>query len=1091
MSSPLAGLPHSSSDFLARWMPSSTRAGVILDPGCLRYDSTGAAVTSEPEDFAPIATSVDSSCLDVESLSGAPGRYSEAGRLEETPNSSQEVSITMKLDQLRRWQQHLQEQLKVDQLDQLLCLQEKQQQQQQRAAGASSPGHNHSSHPEGAQKHRHQEEEALTRLENCQNSTERHDEEDGPKHDGFPTPRANTNNHNTHDNKRKDNRMIRDRPIQAGKQTFEEMLEEQLRLEEHRLKSAQQQQNPDGGQSAPPPKRAFLRRGEGLSRFTRKSSLPKEDLNADLKPSSQATVVTRTTSEKGVEQRLPVQRKTATMNKENRPRDERDRRDVRVEMKATRTKVLGCHQRQNTGGEVRTNRQVEESKTATKQADARAVLPNVLQESLETSLVEKLRRWECERHLESMELGEFELLEQAADELSFSSNSSFVSKILQMDREKQKLLGVAGLHQRRLSSTPIKLPPAREQQRSPEIISGAVKGHDEEEESSSEAHDNVKETERIVDPPGFLSSVCYPVPSEPPYDKRSYQDDNGESEDVVSSIGDDEDDDSSTLEDDKDATPGQVVFDDDTTWNETDDTAVSIEPVDAEAANQASDVAPTLPPPPNSKLMMKLFPALKPKTQNAPLPPPDITSTSPPDKTDNKPEQQVQSTQLRERLVELEIEIERFKKENAALAKLRQENEQNQENLRKERLAWEQERAEQLARFEEYKREETAKLQRERKVFEKHASAARAVPDKKEREEIQQQLSSLQEDLKKKESRWSATHGRLRQQIDSLGQENSELRDEVRMLEKLRLSALKNSVVTEKDVRHGPSVSKGVTFASPLDSRSVSPPRGSAAAPPRGNSTAQASKGTKSSLKKTTESSSSSSPREVSEEKQMAAKENSPNEQDSDSYSPLVWESNEADRSETTSLQEVITHPDGKVETVLAGGDRVIVYPNGTTKQVSCDGTTVTVNFFNGDTKEVTADHRVLYYYADTKTTHITYPDGMEVLHFPNNQIEKHFPDGRKEITFADQTVKTLFPDGSEESVMTDGTVVQIKTDGTKEIHFNTGQKEVHTADYKRREYPDGTVKTVYTDGRQETRYPGGRLRVKDKYGNVLTDERQ
>lgn len=46
------------------------------------------------------------------------------------------------------------------------------------------------------------------------------------------------------------------------------------------------------------------------------------------------------------------------------------------------------------------------------------------------------------------------------------------------------------------------------------------------------------------------------------------------------------------------------------------------------------------------------------------------------------PVQQVQSRQLRERLVELEIEIERFKKENAALTKLRQENERNQETLR-------------------------------------------------------------------------------------------------------------------------------------------------------------------------------------------------------------------------------------------------------------------------------------------------------------------------------------------------------------------------------------------------------------------------
>lgn len=44
--------------------------------------------------------------------------------------------------------------------------------------------------------------------------------------------------------------------------------------------------------------------------------------------------------------------------------------------------------------------------------------------------------------------------------------------------------------------------------------------------------------------------------------------------------------------------------------------------------------------------------------------------------------QQVQSRQLRERVAELEIEIERFKKENAALTKLRQENEKKQESLR-------------------------------------------------------------------------------------------------------------------------------------------------------------------------------------------------------------------------------------------------------------------------------------------------------------------------------------------------------------------------------------------------------------------------
>lgn len=48
---------------------------------------------------------------------------------------------------------------------------------------------------------------------------------------------------------------------------------------------------------------------------------------------------------------------------------------------------------------------------------------------------------------------------------------------------------------------------------------------------------------------------------------------------------------------------------------------------------------------------------------------------------------------------------------------------------------------------------------------------------------LKQQLSSQQEELKRRESRWASTHGRLRQQIDSLHQENAALRDEVQPLD--------------------------------------------------------------------------------------------------------------------------------------------------------------------------------------------------------------------------------------------------------------------------------------------------------------------
>lgn len=56
---------------------------------------------------------------------------------------------------------------------------------------------------------------------------------------------------------------------------------------------------------------------------------------------------------------------------------------------------------------------------------------------------------------------------------------------------------------------------------------------------------------------------------------------------------------------------------------------------------------------------------------------------------------------------------------------------------RKEVADFEQQKAKELSRIEEYKKEEMKKLQKERKVFEKYANAARAIPDKKEREEIQ------------------------------------------------------------------------------------------------------------------------------------------------------------------------------------------------------------------------------------------------------------------------------------------------------------------------------------------------------------------
>ncbi|XP_047458052.1 centromere protein J [Mugil cephalus] len=1298
MSSP-AGLEYSQADFLARWMPSSTRAGVILNPSAdlassLRHMPAMGSPHLVPDDsfasdFAPLPASADSSCLEVDGFAGgslggerpvnslcpvtanvSDGRLDS---LEEMASKSQDMPLMMKLEQLRKWQQHMQEQLKAHQLEELLRLQEEQQKLlgavngSQLCTGEMSGAEwpedtlHESSHyrertyssdihprgvPQGSTCGLRQEQQLRVNQDHDESDHDEEESWDSREDDQeqsvdisqFPEQliQGSGATRAEDDSRRED---VNDRPIRPGiggqKQTFEELLEEQLRLEEQKLKSAQQQQSQHGA-SQIPAKRAFLKRGEGLSRFTknRKASVQKPEVKNDPKQKPQARGISRSNSEPASIQRvstnsaprLPVQRKTAILNKENRQRGQiSPPQDVRAESKAARTKVLGCHQRHNTKGPeyIQGEREGKQSKHPLEQSNRRVGLcvqavrnPNPVtkhlgalaaqneaakeksscgskaepaggrrassggdgaqRDSFELSFQEKLQRWECDQQVENMELGEFELLEQAAEELSFSSNSSFVMKVLHMDQKHWKRHAATGLHQRRLSSTPIKSPPRGSLQScSSALTCESSSGNSEaplaksklsaedKEEVDSGREDKCEMSDisscddsDFTEQDGLVkSTLSFPVASNPPYDKRTYEDEDDfrdSASDVAQEDDDDDDDeesvlsnaDESTLVEDEGSRRVRVVFDDDDTWNDLDDTtcdkretspvskltAGGKTPADktlvrkvaaSKAAELDEDTADLVPdPPPASQLMTRLFPSLKPKAQNKPLPPPPAPhAPTESRKPDEETVQQVQSRQLRERLVELEIEIERFKKENAALTKLRQDNETKQENLRRERLEFEQTKAEELAQFEEYKKEENRKLQKERKLFEKHASAARAIPDKKEREEIQvlkQQLSSLQEELRRRESRWTSTQSRLRQQIDSLNQENSSLRDEVRMLEKLRLSAWKkNPGEKDAETKDAPrifeknvsSMTKGVTFASPLDSRggsssSISPPQSSTAAATRRNSRESGqvtAAGTKSSLRRTSRqeppssssssSSSSSLPDRRTEEK---SQEKPPSPEQPHSCSPKRDSpAKETEPSETEeSTQEVITHPDGKVEKVLVGGDRLIVFPNGTRKEVSADGRSVKVTFFNGDTKQITADQRVIYYYSEAQTTHITYPDGMEVLHFPNNQTEKHFPDGRKEITFADQTVKNLFPDGREESVLTDGTIIQVNPDGTKQIHFNTGQKEIHTSDYKRREYPDGTVKTVYADGRQETRYPTGRLRIKDKDGNVIVDNR-
>lgn len=200
--------------------------------------------------------------------------------------------------------------------------------------------------------------------------------------------------------------------------------------------------------------------------------------------SNSAPVFFEKSSSNGAPQ-LSVHRKTAVLNKENRQRGlGLPPHNIKAESRVAQTKVLGRHQKENTAlDSIQTEPEPRQSKhqmgqvnEQNKKVSFEAVKncsPNIQQkvkplgrlgnagsnaakeksssskvavtevrtgseertgplDSLELLFQEKLRRWECDRQMESMELGEFELLEQAAEELSFSSTSSFVMKVLHL-----------------------------------------------------------------------------------------------------------------------------------------------------------------------------------------------------------------------------------------------------------------------------------------------------------------------------------------------------------------------------------------------------------------------------------------------------------------------------------------------------------------------------------------------------------------------------------------------------------------------------------------------------------------------------------
>jgi hypothetical protein len=105
---------------------------------------------------------------------------------------------------------------------------------------------------------------------------------------------------------------------------------------------------------------------------------------------------------------------------------------------------------------------------------------------------------------------------------------------------------------------------------------------------------------------------------------------------------------------------------------------------------------------------------------------------------------------------------------------------------------------------------------------------------------------------------------------------------------------------------------------------------------------------------------------------------------------------------------EVSVMPPGasRVEEDLPDGGKLIRYKNGTEKRTDKAGNS-TVRFLNGDTKSSNlTSGAVVYYYAEAKTTHTTYSDGVEVYEFPNGQVRLPRRSGARLLCYSSHPVK-------------------------------------------------------------------------------------
>lgn len=350
---------------------------------------------------------------------------------------------------------------------------------------------------------------------------------------------------------------------------------------------------------------------------------------------------------------------------------------------------------------------------------------------------------------------------------------------------------------------------------------------------------------------------------------------------------------------------------------------------------------------------------------------------------------------LREKLKELEGEAQTFKEQNHHVQKMKQVLELERIELQKERQEMERNLKEQHRAMELHYEKLHEKLEQERGSLKQRAM----VPSKKFKEEtesLRARIEELEKDVKNRELKHGASQTRLRTHIRTLEKENKEHVTNIEALKKenKRLEMENSRLMRQKNNKMLLEINKNITkLATTSDKPNVEELlQQNKRAPPRKILSKSVTSQKKSLVTNTAKNSEVSDLSNTSADEEESEESNVPG-KGASNYFPKTRQNDDFLSEKENRRREGATEHDkpplnestgAKREIVNEDGSRDVYYPNGNLKKISADGMIVKVLYFNKDIKETDINEgTVKYYYAETKTWHTSFLDGLEILEFP------------------------------------------------------------------------------------------------------------